>query len=151
MVLEKKGLYLGTDILENYGIDSETDVSVLGQDDFSKLVSRGLKPLHAKKLDRWCDTVCACVDNMLSSSLNNPTTGTLLSSEALTTITLTAHSATVAESLSDNYNERDGEEEGDRSVGQKGQDHADRRTREICQKVPPCWGLGVWYFYEIVL
>ena len=27
-VLEKKGLHLAADILENYGIDSETDVSV---------------------------------------------------------------------------------------------------------------------------
>jgi hypothetical protein len=32
---------------------SLTDVSVLDQDDFSKLASRGLKPLHAKKLERW--------------------------------------------------------------------------------------------------
>jgi hypothetical protein len=47
-VLEKKGLCQVVDILENYGIDSETDLSVIDQDDFSKLVSRGLKPLHVK-------------------------------------------------------------------------------------------------------
>ena len=39
-VLEKNGTHLVADILENYGIDSETDASVLDQDDFSKLVSR---------------------------------------------------------------------------------------------------------------
>ena len=39
VVLEKKGLHQVTDILENYGIDSETDVSVIDQDDFRKLVS----------------------------------------------------------------------------------------------------------------
>ena len=61
VVLVKNGLHLQTYILENYGIDSETDVSVLDQDDFIKLVSLGMKPktLHAKKLERWCDTVCA--------------------------------------------------------------------------------------------
>ena len=43
VVFEKKGMYQETDILENYGIDSETDVSsVLDQDDFSKLVSQVL-------------------------------------------------------------------------------------------------------------
>ena len=43
VVLEKKGMHQETDILENYGIDSETDVSsVLDQDDFSKLVSQVL-------------------------------------------------------------------------------------------------------------
>ena len=36
-VLEKNGLRLVTDIFENYGIDSETDLSVIDQDDFSKL------------------------------------------------------------------------------------------------------------------
>jgi hypothetical protein len=39
-VLEKKGLHQEAYILENYGIDSETDLTVL---DFSKLVSRGIK------------------------------------------------------------------------------------------------------------
>ena len=47
-LLEKNGLRLVTDIFENYGIDSETDLSVLDQDDFSKLVSRGMKPLYVK-------------------------------------------------------------------------------------------------------
>ena len=41
-VLEKKGLHQEAGILENYGIDSETDVSLFDQDDFIKLVSRGL-------------------------------------------------------------------------------------------------------------
>jgi hypothetical protein len=53
-VLEKNGLGPAAGILENYGIDSETDLLVLDQDDFSKLASRGLKPLYAKKLERWC-------------------------------------------------------------------------------------------------
>ena len=41
-VLEKNGFRLAADIFENYGIDSETDLSVLDQDDFIKLASRGL-------------------------------------------------------------------------------------------------------------
>ena len=45
-VLEKNGLLPAAEILKNYGIDSETDLPVLDQDDFSKLSSRGLKPLH---------------------------------------------------------------------------------------------------------
>jgi hypothetical protein len=60
-VLEKKGLHQAADILENYGIDSETDVSVRDQDDFSKLVSRGFKNLDVKKLENCCDTVCTCM------------------------------------------------------------------------------------------
>ena len=39
-VIEKKGLHQETEILENYGIDSESDVSVSDRDDFSKLTSR---------------------------------------------------------------------------------------------------------------
>ena len=39
-VLEKNGLGLAAEILENYGVDSETDLLVLDKDDFSKLVSR---------------------------------------------------------------------------------------------------------------
>ena len=42
-VLEKNGLRVSVDILEDYGIDSETDLSVLDQDDFRKLASRGMK------------------------------------------------------------------------------------------------------------
>ena len=50
-VLEKKGLHQVAGILENYGIDSETDVSLLDRDDFSKLTSNGLKPMEGKKLE----------------------------------------------------------------------------------------------------
>jgi hypothetical protein len=46
-VIEKKGLYQAAEILENYGINSDTDVSMLDRDDFSKLVSGGLRPLEA--------------------------------------------------------------------------------------------------------
>jgi hypothetical protein len=45
-VIEKKGLQRVAEILENYGINSETDVSVLDRDDFCKLVSGGLRPLE---------------------------------------------------------------------------------------------------------
>ena len=51
-VLEKNGLGPAAAILDNYGIDSETDLLVLDPDDFFKLFSRGLNPLHVKKLDR---------------------------------------------------------------------------------------------------
>ena len=51
--LEKKGLHQAAEILENYGINSETDVSVLDRDDFCKLASRGLKPLEASMLSPW--------------------------------------------------------------------------------------------------
>ena len=44
-VLEKKGLHQAAGILENYGIDSETDVSLLDQGDLRNLVSQGLKPI----------------------------------------------------------------------------------------------------------
>jgi hypothetical protein len=46
-VIEKQGLHQTAEILENYGINSETDVSVLDRDDFCKLVSGGLSPLEA--------------------------------------------------------------------------------------------------------
>ena len=55
-------------ILENYGIDCETDVSLLDRDDFSKLGSNGLKPMEGKKLEHWCNAVRARADNMLTSS-----------------------------------------------------------------------------------
>ncbi len=51
-VMEKNGLGPAAAILDNYGIDSETDLLVLDPDDFKKLASRGLKPLHVKKLER---------------------------------------------------------------------------------------------------
>ncbi len=40
-VLEKNGLRLAADIFENYGIDSETDLSVLDQDDFTNWIFEG--------------------------------------------------------------------------------------------------------------
>ena len=49
-VLEKNGLGPAAAILDNYGIDSETDLLVLDPDDLRKLASGGLKPLHVKKL-----------------------------------------------------------------------------------------------------
>ncbi len=47
MAVIEKGLYQAEEILENYGINSETDVSVLDRDDFCKLVSGALRPLEA--------------------------------------------------------------------------------------------------------
>ncbi len=106
-VLEKNGLRLVTDTFENYRIDSQTDLFVLDQDDFSKLVSRGLKPLHVKKLERWCDVVCERVENMLPSSLNTPT-AEVLSSEELNVVTPAVHSVAAAESVSENEIEPEG-------------------------------------------
>jgi hypothetical protein len=80
-----------TEILENYGIDSETDLSVLDQDDLSKLVSACLRSLDAKKIQRWCDVVRTPVDKMFPSSLHTTTSPVILSSEALTVMTLPAH------------------------------------------------------------
>jgi hypothetical protein len=111
-VLEKNGLCLAADIFENYGIDSETDLSVLDQD--SKLASRGLKPLQVKKLECWCDAVRERSENMLCSSLNTPATAAVLSSEALN-VTPAAHLVTATESESENDIERDGEEDDDDS------------------------------------
>ena len=67
-VLEKNGLRLAADILENYGIDSETDMSLLDQDNLRNLVSQGLKSMQLKKLEDWCDVVCPRPENTLSSS-----------------------------------------------------------------------------------
>jgi len=118
-VLEKKGLLQAADILDKYGINSETDVSVLDRDDFCKLVSAGLKPLQAKKLERWCDDVRPRVEHTLPSSLNNPGGAALLSSESLNLLTLPAHSATVAAPVSDNDSEGDEEEDEDDSDKKK--------------------------------
>ena len=85
-------MVLAAEILENYGIDSETDLLVLDQDDFSKLASRGLKPLYAKKLERWCGAVRERAENMLPSSLKTPAASALLSSETLNVVTPAAHS-----------------------------------------------------------
>ena len=113
-VLEKKGLHQAAGILENYGIDSETDVSLLDQGDLRNLVSQGFKPMQLKKLERWCDAVRPRVEKTLPSSLNTPTAAALLSSEALNVLTQPAHSGTgIAESVSDNDSERDGEEDDD--------------------------------------
>ena len=86
-MLEKNGLCPAAEILENYGIDSETDLPVLDQNDFSKLASRGLKPLYVKKLERWCDVVRERAENMLPSSLNTPAAVALLRSEELDVVT----------------------------------------------------------------
>ena len=48
-VLEKKGLHQSTEILENYGIESETDVSLFDRDDLFKLTSLGFKTMEGKK------------------------------------------------------------------------------------------------------
>ncbi len=92
-VLEKNGLGPVVAIFENYGIDSETDLLVLDPDDFNKLSSRGLKPLHVKNLQLW--SVCEREKNMLP---NTPTVAELLSSEALNVVTPAAHSVDAEES-----------------------------------------------------
>ena len=116
-VLEKNGLGPAAAILENYGIDSETDLLVLDQDDFSKLASRGLKPLYGKKLERWCGAVRERAENMLPSSLKTPSASALLSSEALNVVTSAAHSVgaeeSECESGAENESERDGEDDDD--------------------------------------
>jgi hypothetical protein len=67
---EKNGIQQVVEILENYGIDSEVDVSFLDQDDLSttELMSQELKSLDEKKLQCWCDSVRTRADNMLYSS-----------------------------------------------------------------------------------
>ena len=82
VVLEKKGLHQAAGILENYGIDSETDVSLLDQGDLRNLVSQGLKSMQLKKLEHWCEAVRPRAEKTLPSSLNTPTAAALLSSEA---------------------------------------------------------------------
>ena len=109
-MLEKNGLGPAAAILENYGIDSETDVSLLDQGDLRNLVSQGLKPMQLKKLEHWCEGVRARAEKTLPSSLNTPTAAALLSSEALNVLTLPA--PCTAESVSDNEGERDGDEDG---------------------------------------
>jgi hypothetical protein len=119
--LEKKGLHQASGILENYGIDSETDVSLLDQGDLRNLVSQGMKPIQLKKIERWCDAVRPRADKTLFSSLNNPTVAALLSSEELNVMTLPSPCATVAESVSDNEGEHDSEEDG----GEEDDDYSD--------------------------
>jgi len=116
-VLEKNGLGPAAAILENYGVDSETDLLVLDQDDFNKLASRGLKPLYGKKLERWCGAVRERAENMLPSSLKTPAASALLSSEALNVVTPAAHSVgaqeSECESGAENESECDGEHDDD--------------------------------------
>jgi hypothetical protein len=118
-VLEKNGLGPEASILENYGIDSETDLLVIDHDDFSKLVSRGLNPLYAEKLERWCGVVRERTENMLISSLNTPAAAVLLRSEGLNVVTTSAHSVGAEESEyesgAENESERDEEEDDDDS------------------------------------
>ena len=92
VALEKNGLGPAAEILEDYGIDSETDLLVLDQDDFSKLASRGMKSLYGKKLERWCGALRERAENMLPSSLKTPASSSLLSSETLNVVTPAAHS-----------------------------------------------------------
>jgi hypothetical protein len=66
-VLERNGLGPAAEILENYGIDSETDVSLLDQDDLRNLASQGLKPMQLKKLERWCEAVRERAENIMVS------------------------------------------------------------------------------------
>jgi hypothetical protein len=79
---------------------------VLDQDDFSKLASRGLKPLYAKKLERWC-----------GAARDAPAASELLSSESLNVVTLAAHSVgaeeSECESGAENESESDGEDDDD--------------------------------------
>ena len=51
-VLEKNGLGPASAILENDGIDSETDLL--------------MKPLHVKKLEHWCEAVRERAENMIT-------------------------------------------------------------------------------------
>ena len=106
-VLEKNGLGPAATILDDYGITSESDLLVLDQDDFSKLASRGLKPLYAKKLERWCSAVRERAQNVHVT----PAAEALLSSETLNVLTVPAHSTTVTESVSDNDSECGGDED----------------------------------------
>ena len=76
-VLEKNGLGPAATILDDYGIAREADLLVLDQDDFSKLTSRGLKPLYSKKLERWCAAVRERAQNVHVT----PAAEALLSSE----------------------------------------------------------------------
>ena len=71
VVLEKNGLGPAAEILENYGIDSETDVSLLDQGDLRNLVSQGLRPMQLKNLEHWCEAVRARAEKTLPSSLNS--------------------------------------------------------------------------------
>ena len=105
-MLEKNGLRPAAEILEHYGIDCETDLSMLDQDDFSKLASRGMKPLHVKKLERWCEAVRERAQHMLP---NTPAAAAVLSSEALNVVTAAAHSVGAEESECESGSENESE------------------------------------------
>jgi hypothetical protein len=81
------------------------------------LLEGQLKPLYAKKLERWCGAVRERAENMLPSSLKTPAASALLSSEALNVVTPAAHSVGVQESEcesgAENESECDGEYDDD--------------------------------------
>jgi hypothetical protein len=68
-VLEKNGLGPAAAILENYGIDIETDFLVLDQDDFNKLASRGLKGVGVWYL--YEIVLCLHAGNILKHTFRN--------------------------------------------------------------------------------
>ena len=57
-VLEKKGRHQAAGIIENYGIDSETDVSLLDQGDLRNLVSQAHATEEARALVWRCASTC---------------------------------------------------------------------------------------------
>jgi hypothetical protein len=57
--LEKEGMHQVTEILENYGIDSEMDLSVLDQDDYWK------QTIEEKKGNQLERTKTVCIFNPL--------------------------------------------------------------------------------------
>ena len=134
-VLEKNGLGPAAAILDNYGIDSETDLLVLDPDDFRKLASRGLKPLHVKKLERWREAVRERAENMLP----NIQGATRISSESLNVVTPGAHSAgaeeSECESGAENESERDREEDDDDS--DRRQERGSAGANEDCAYFQP--------------
>ena len=64
-----------------------------------------MKPVQHKKLEYWCEVVCVRDENILISSLNNPSVTVLLGSETFTVMTLPTDSDTTEEFLSDNDSE----------------------------------------------
>ena len=60
---------LQVDILEKYGIASETELSEIEQDYFSKLEFQGLNPLHSKKVKMCCEAVGARPEEMLHTTV----------------------------------------------------------------------------------
>jgi hypothetical protein len=116
---------------------------VFDRDDLWKLESRGLKQLEAKKLQRWCDAVCARAENMLPSSLNTPSGSALLSSEELNVLTLPAPSVTVAEVVLDNESLRDGDEESGEGYPEEDDDDSDNNLEIVVQKSGTADSTGV--------